>query len=137
MRKYYLFVIKNDYQQIYKNHSYVLFKTLENLKGTIPVNFPYGMSLYEQLCQTFHSDILNNYIKRKFKCKKINKKIIKINSMVENTYIQVNKSCTIILTNLNIPPVFRIFDIYNKRIFVCDFENQDYFWLNEQIKKSR
>ena len=137
MRKYYLFVIKNDYQQIYKNHSYVLFKTLENLKGTIPVNFPYGISLYEQLCQTFHSDILNNYIKRKFKCKKINKKIIKINSMVENTYIQVNKSCTIILTNLNIPPVFRIFDIYNKRIFVCDFENQDYFWLNEQIKKSR
>lgn len=137
MRKYYLFVIKNDYQQIYKNHSYVLFKTLENLKGTIPVNFPYGISLYEQLCQTFHSDILNNYIKRKFKCKKINKKIIKINSMIENTYIQVNKSCAIILTNLNIPPVFRVFNIYNKRIFVCDFENQDYFWLNEQIKKSR
>ena len=32
------------------------------------------------------------------------------------------------------PEIMRILNIYNKNILVCDFENNDYFWLNDYFK---
>ena len=135
MRKYYLFIITNDYYKNYKLRPEVLFKTLNNLYSLRRPNFSYGISLYNSICRVFSKKLLINYIERKYEYKYINKKIIKIISQKENTSVQVNNSCVVILTSRNIPEIFQTFYIYNKKIFVCDFWSEDYFWLSEQIKK--
>lgn len=135
MRKYYLFIIKSDYYKNYKKNSLVLYNTLRNLYVLDKKNFSYGVSLYNSVCQLISKSLLTNYVKRKYHHKRIYKKIIKILSDKESTAIQINKSCIVVLTNVNMPEVFKTFYIYNKKFFVCDFYNEDYFWLSDQIKK--
>ena len=60
MRKYYIFIIRNDFYKIYKNNSLVLYKTLENLYKINSNDFGYGISIYNQLCLTFNTEVLNN-----------------------------------------------------------------------------
>ena len=42
--------------------------------------------------------------------------------------------CIIVKTKNKKNNIFKIFNIYNRDIFVCDFENKDYYWLNEYLK---
>lgn len=134
MRKYYLFIIKKEYYDIYKNKSYVLYKILEKLHSLRPYDFSYGISIYKQICLPFAFKLLNNYVKQRIKHHKISDKVIKIDSAFEDTYIQIRYPCVIIKTNVNMPQILKIFNIYNKNIFVCDFKNIDYFWLSHHFK---
>lgn len=135
MRIYYLFLIKKDYVRIYRKNGLVLYRTLENLFHLKEYDFSYGLSIYEQLCQTFAVTVLQNYIGGRFVVKPIGKKAMQIHSVIETTILEINPSCVIIKTNRNFPDIFKIFHIYNRHIFVCDFKNGDYFWLSEQIQK--
>ncbi|MFV0249924.1 MAG: hypothetical protein ACK5HP_02680 [Bacilli bacterium] len=134
MRKYYLFIIKNNYFKNYQKKPNIIYKNLENIYKIRKYDFPYGINLYHQLCQPFGFKILTNYINNKFDYKKISEKIIKLESNFEVTYIQINYSSVIIVSSENMPEIFKTLYIYNKNIFVCDFINQDYFWLTKQIK---
>lgn len=137
MRKYYLFMIKNDYYQVYKRNSQVLYRTLENLYQLSKPNFQYGVSLFDNICQPFSVKLLNNYIKNRIPYQMYSDKVIELHSTQEKTKIQINYATIIIISNVNFPSILKIFNIYNKRIFVCDFRNQDYFWLNEQTLKRK
>jgi hypothetical protein len=48
--------------------------------------------------------------------------------------LELNYSCAVVKTSVNIPEIMRVLNIYNKNIFVCDFENSDYFWLKDYFK---
>ena len=128
MRKYYIFIIRNDFYKIYKNNSLVLYKTLENLYKLNSNDFGYGISIYNQLCLTFNTEVLNNYFLRKFNNYKYGKHFI----TNEKVIIEIHKSCIVILTKYNIPKVIKYLLLYNRYLFVCDFENKDYFWLENQ-----
>lgn len=134
MRKYYLFIIKNDFSKVYKNNAHTLYVTLDNIYKLKNRNFIYGISIYNQLCQVFDADIIDNYLSNKSKkyIKKYHNKFF-INDVYarEKTCIQVNHSCIVIKTNSNIPYALRIFSWYSNNIFVCDFVNNDYFWLSD------
>lgn len=135
MKKYYLFVIKNEYYKIYRKAPSVLYKTLENLYMLERYDFSYGLSMYKQLCQPFSVKLLNNYIKNKYKCYNINHKVLQIKSLVEKTFIQVGYSTTVVLTDKKVPEILKVFNIYNRKIFVCEFNQNEYFWLNHKISK--
>ena len=135
MRKYYLFIITNDYYKNYKTRPHVLFNTLSNLYTLKTRNLSYGVALYKSICSFFSKNILINYIERKYKHYHINKKIIRIKSKDEVTSVQINYSCVVILSSVNFPEILKTFYIYNKKIFVCDFYSGDYFFLSDQIKK--
>lgn len=128
MRKYYIFIIRTEFYKIYKNNSLVLYKTLENLYNLNLNNFGYGLSIYNQLCLTFNTDVLNNYFSRKFNNYKYHKHYIKN----EHVIIEIHRSCIVILTKYNIPKIMRYLLYYNRYLFVCDFDNKDYFWLENQ-----
>lgn len=135
MRKYYLFVIRNDVYKIYKNHGLSLYKILENLYTMKNTDINYGLSLYNSMCQTINVEIINHYLTHKFRNKIISKKnrhIIKGTNRLDMILIEVNYSCMIILTSLNFPKILQNFNYYNNHIFVCDFQNQDFFWLRDQ-----
>ena len=91
------------------------------------------LDVYNKFCNIISKNVILNYIKNKFEYINYSKKIIRLNSVLEKTYIQVNYSSIIILTNVNSPYIFKILNIYNKKIFVCDFNNRDYFFLKDSI----
>lgn len=134
MRKYYLFLIKKDFCAIYKNNAYNLYTTLDNIYRLKNKNFSYGISIYNQLCKPFDVDVITNYFNNKNKkyIKKYHNKFF-INDVFANqkTCIQINHSCIVLKTNSNMPYVLQVFKWYNQSIFVCDFNNNDYFWLND------
>ena len=136
MKKYYLFVIKNEYYKVYMKTPYVLYKILENLYELERYDFSYGVSLYEQLCQPFSVKLLNNYVKNKYKCYIINKKIIQLKSLVEKTFVQIGYATIIVFTDTEMPEIMKTFNTYNRKIFVCDFEHNKYFWLNHKVSKN-
>ena len=135
MKKYYLFVIKNEYYKIYRKAPSVLYKTLENLYMLERYDFSYGISLFNQLCQPFSVKLLNNYIKNKYKCYSINSKILQIKSLIEKTFLQIGYSSAIVFTDKEYPEILKVFNTYNRKIFVCEFEQNKYFWLNQKISK--
>lgn len=135
MRKYYLFVIKNEYYKIYRKNPSMLYMTLENLYRLEAYDFSYGVSLYKQICQPFSVKVLNNYIKHKYKFYSINNKVYQLKSLVEKTFIQVGYSTTVIFTDTEYPEILKVFNTYNRKVFVCDFDYHKYFWLNQKISK--
>lgn len=135
MRTYYLFLIQEEYYQIYKKNLFVLYKILQNLSLLKAYDFAYGISIYRQLCYPFAVKLLNHYIRGKYPYKKINRRIIQLDSRIENTFVELNPSTIIVKSDCNYPEIFRTFHIYNKHIFVCDFDHEDYFWLSDQFTK--
>lgn len=133
MRKYYLFIIKDEYYNKYRYSPYLLYKALYYLYKMNKYDLENGLYLYNKFCNIISKNVILNYIKNKFEYTNYSKKIIRLNSILEKTYIQVNYSSIIILTNVNSPYIFKILNIYNKKIFVCDFNNRDYFFLKDSI----
>lgn len=137
MRKYYLFIIKPEYHKSFQSKPKVLFETLYNLYQLKDPNFTYGISLFDSICQPFSVKLLNNYIQNRYTCTLKSDKVIQVHSVKERTFLQINHACIIVKSNVNFPEVMKIFQIYNKNIFVCDFQNNDYFWLNAQMQKRK
>ena len=136
MRKYYLFIIRKDLCSIYKKNTKNLYLTLDNIYRLNFDSYRYGISIFNQLCQVFDTNIIIDYFNKK------NKKYIKkygnkffINDIYahEKSCIQINHSCIVLKSNCNMPYVMNIFKLYNTNIFVCDFENSDYFWLTDTV----
>lgn len=124
MRKYYLFVIRKDVYEVYKNKPDALFRTMNNLYHLKPIDSEYGVSLFHQLCETFHVSLLEDYLKDKYQLTKTDGVY-----QFENNYIYIKPSRCIIKTNVNMPNIFIDFKCYNRLIFVIDFRMQDYFFL--------
>lgn len=134
MRKYYLFLIRKDFCNIYRKNAQTLYLTLDNIYRLKNQNFTYGISIYNQLCQTFDIDIITNYFNnknRKYIKQYHNKFFVDDVLAKQKSCIQLNRSCVILKTNCNMPYVLQVFKWYSENIFVCDFNNSDYFWLND------
>lgn len=128
MRKYNLFIIKKEYYTIYQKRPYTLYELLKNL-SEMQANFNYGITLYEQLCKKFECEAIKYYFYNKFHCEKSNKYKFKEGE------IELYPSRIIIQSRVDLPMmIFSILNRYNKMIFVCDFDNQDYFFLNSVLQ---
>lgn len=130
MRKYYLFVIKKDVYEVYKDKPDALYKTLYNLYHLSSENFEYGWSLYHQLCEPFDVERLEQYMESKYQLEKKNNKYY-----IENNYLYIRPSRVIIKTNINMPNIFIDFKCYNRLIFAIDFDMHDYFFLCSDYNK--
>ena len=133
MRKYYLFIIKEDYYNKYQYSPYLLYKALYYLYKMNRYDLENGLYLYHKMCNIVGKNVVLNYIKNKFSYTNYSKKIIQLESVLEKTYLQINYSCIIVLSNVNNPYIFKILNIYNKKIFACDFKNRDFFFLKDVV----
>ena len=131
MRHFYLFDISNNIN-IDKTHPYGLYKLfleLYNSKG----NYKYYYRIYDSIIKPINRKLLNNNIYNVYKnnvyyTKFKNKHYYNNYLDKEETIININNSYIKIDTN-NIKPAF--FKFLNKysNLFVCDFDNNDYFYL--------
>lgn len=122
MREYNLFIIKEEF--VNSSNKRELFKTLKRLY-VMSNNYNYGICMYEQVCEYVNVNVLRNYLCEKY-------------SLTYNDYffyrgckIKIRHSRIVIMSRCNLPNILRIFNLYNKNIFVCDFDNNDYFFLND------
>ncbi len=124
---YYLFIIKDNY---FKNNTQYLYDILYKLKTMHKENYSYGMSLFYNICNLFDTKALKYYINTKYNLKNINNKYF----LDKYNYFEIRKSCCIINNNKYLREVLCIFYIYNKNIFVCNFDDKEYFWLKDKFK---
>ena len=137
MRIYYLFEIKDKVLNNYKNNYEELYKLLESIRYLKTEDILLGYSIFNNIVIPIDKDKYNDYIKNEnlnkdtYICYNYTHTINEFYSN-ESTKMIINNSHIRIKTNMNIPSFF--FDIMNlNNIFVCDFDNKDYFLLNETI----
>jgi len=123
---YYLFIIKDNF---FYHHKDLLYDILYKLKVMHKENYNYGISLYYNVCSLFDVESLKHYIKKKYNLKKINNKYY----LDSYNYFEIRKSCCVINNIKYLREILCIFYIYNKNIFVCDFESGEYFWLKDKF----
>lgn len=128
MREYNLFVIKKEYYDYYQKNPLFLFDVLKKLYY-MKEDFNYGISLYSQLCERINVFNLKYYLNRKYQLD--NERTF----YVDKTFIEL-KHTRIVIRGVNYNNLLEDFKSYSNNIFVCDFINNDYFWLTGKVMLS-
>lgn len=138
MRTYYIFRINKYFAYIYKKFPYKMYKIIEELYHTKDYDMLSSYRYYQRFAIPFNKLSLNEYIYN------LNKHNINYNrdnnehTIYNDKYnkLLINNSCMILKTN----DIYSIFlndiNVYLDNIFICDFKNKDYFWL-DSLNKDR
>lgn len=140
MRVYYLFKVNNYFYYMYKNKPFKMYKMLEEIYHTKNSDVVLTYRMFEQIASPFNKNKVNNYIDNYLKDKVYymrSNNIHLISNNIEYSKLSVSNSNLKIKTNINFTSFFDILDNYTDNIFVCDFINKDYFWLQNISKKDR
>lgn len=135
MRTFYLFKIKTPYSLLTKNNPYNLYKAIESIYHLKEEQLLTGYNFFNQIKDNFNKEYLDNlifqYYKNKYTYTKVN------NTHMINDYYKDEKSRLIINNTYMVIKSTLQYSTFlkaitkKKNIFVCDFENVDYFWLEE------
>lgn len=133
MRNFYIFQISEDIEKSLKNNPYELFHALELIyyRAGYP-KFQYN--LVKQLIEPLDTKKIDVTLFKAFKDNYFYTKYKNIHSMhdvyrKENTHLTIHKSYLNLQTDVLSPAFFTNLK-KNRRLFFCDFENADYFWLD-------
>ena len=139
MRTYYVFYINDILCNLYKNKEYVLYNMLEELYKMKRNDIVFCYKFFKEVAYSFNKIQYNEYIFNELSntttyMKNINTHIINDKFSGEKTYLTVYNSHIKIKTNNDLTVFFSILNKLNKNLFICDFINYDYFFLNTCIK---
>ena len=136
MRTYYAFIIKDSLMHFYSKKPYSLYKILEQIYRLKNNDIVLGYRLLEQVTRPFGTRKTNNYIYQRHYDELAYSKMddghmIKNLYSEEITFLKVFNSHVRIKTNCDYSSFFNSIKQYDKNIFVCDFDNDDYFWIDK------
>lgn len=135
MRTFYLFKIKKNYSTLTKENPYNLYKAIEGIYNLKQEELITGYDFFNQIRDTFNKEYLDNnifeYYKNRYTYTKVNNTHI-INDYYsdEKSKLIVNNSYLLIKSTKQLPTFLKAIT-KKDNIFVCDFDNIDYFWLEE------
>jgi len=135
MRIYYIFNIKKEVFDIYKDTPSVLFNFFNQLYFLDKENLDYGNTIVKQVSNKFNKEILDLKIYIKLHNKMIYSKRGEehiINNIFKNeiSIMKIKRSYIVINSNKNYTEFFNILFYFYKNCLICDFINQDYFLLD-------
>lgn len=138
MRTFYVFKINKEMTILTKDTPYNLYKTIEHLYYLDSYNMDISFKIFNDLFSPFDKEYINKRIKSLFKNNKYyiyDNNIHYINNKYrpENTCLKVFKSHILIKTDA-VNPTLLINYLMTDNLFVCDFKNKNYFWLNEFVR---
>lgn len=140
MRTYYVFKINKYFSYVYKNKPYKIYKTIEEIYHVKEYDMVLTYKIYEQIALTFNKTKLNEYFNEVYKGNNFYHKNNNTHIYSDNyeyTKLVVTNSNLKIKSNINNPIFFKDINNCYDNIFICDFINKDYFWLDKVIKKDR
>lgn len=132
MRTFYIFKIKNSYVKLTKDKPYNLYMILNGLYKSNIKDIGAVYSLYDSVCEGLDKKAILDSLKviKDSDNYQVYGNIHKYYNYYdnENSKLIINNSYMVVKSNCY-KPIF--FNILNKidDIFVCDFVNNDYFWL--------
>ena len=137
MRKYYLFKINNIFYNLTKNNPYNLYKAIETIYHIKEHDLPYFYNYFNVIRDTFNKEYLNNniyeYYKNRHSYTKVNNThMIYDYYTKEESKLIINTNYLLIKSTKQIPTFLKAIT-RKEKIFVIDFDNIDYFWLEELL----
>lgn len=135
MRTFYIFKINNEFKILTKNRSYNLYKTIENIYNLREEDYGLGITMFEQIAEVIDSKQANLKI---FDINRHNDTYTKFSNihMINNYYndevskLIINKSHLILKSSKEFPTFLKELN-FDNNLFACDFQNKDYFWIEE------
>lgn len=134
MCTFYIFKINNMFQTFYNDKSNILFKMFNEIYSSNDQDLINKFRLFEQITIPINKKIFNNYIMLKhrddiFYTK--NDNVHTIENDKEISRLTINNTFLKIKSNKNINTFIK--DIVDSKecLFIIDFKNKDYFWINE------
>ena len=137
MRTYYIFNVNRYFSYMYKNKPFKMYKIFEEIYYSKSYDSLSTYRNFETVAVPFNKAMLNEYIYYEFKLKygyKRNGNKHNLNTS-ENSTLQINNYNIKLITENNYSVFFKYLNNYNSNLFVCDFENMDYFWLCKLYNK--
>jgi len=138
MRTFYVFKIKKEMTILTKETPYNLFRTIEHLYYLDEYNMDVSFKIYNDLFDSFNKDYVNKRLNSLFKNNRYytyenDKHTIYNKYRPETSILKVYKSHIILKSDV-IKPTLLVNYLMSDNLFVCDFKNKDYFWLNEFVR---
>ena len=136
MRIYYVFDIRSEYVDLYKETPNSLYNVLHQLYYMRKKDLEYGFNMFKQLANRIDKDEVdkNIFLKLHNKMTYVKKGD---NHIINNLYkdevsaLKVKYSYILINTNKSYTDFFNTLALDNRNYFVCDFINNDYFFLSK------
>lgn len=117
---------------MYKKTPFKMYKIFEDIYNTrdYDANRTY-LALYD-VVNPFNKIMLSEYIYYEYKYKCGYKRSDNVHTLDsgEKTLLRINNYNIKLKTENNYSIFFKYLNRYNSNLFVCDFENKDYFWLS-------
>ena len=135
MRIYFVFKIKEEYIDLYKDTPNTLYNILNQMYYMKRNEIGYGFNLFNQMIERIDKFDLDKHLyvllhtKMKYS-KKGDEHVLNNLYKDEVSVLTVKNSYLLITTNQNNTSFFQILDQYASDFFICDFSNMDYFWLS-------
>ena len=120
---------------LYKDNPDNLYKILSSIHSMKEQELVYAYNLFQQICITFDTLSLNNKLYLKMHNDLVYTKIDN-EHIINNLYkdevsaLKVKYSYILINTNKSYTDFFNTLALDNRNYFVCDFINNDYFFLS-------
>ena len=138
MRTYYIFKINKYFAYIYKKWPYKMYKIIEELYYTKDYDMLVSYKYYKKFAIEFNKLAINEYF---YNLNKTNENYYRDNNIhiINNdkyNRLTVNNTCIMLKTDDIYSVFLNDLNVYLDNIFVCDFKNKDYFWL-ESLNKDR
>ncbi len=133
MRTFFIFNISKEMLILTKDTPYNLYKTMESIYNLDKKNVSIGLQFYEQLVNPINKDkilkiLYENHKNNDYYLVSNNIHSIYNKYRPEDTKLYVNNAYMKLTTNYIKPTFLKDLKIFNN-LFVCDFQNKDYFWL--------
>ncbi len=136
MKEYLVFNIKKEFANLYRNRPEELFYIFNRIYYMKEMDKNYGYNLFMQICNFYDKEELNSFVYEKYKDKlmySLSEDEHIINNLFSNeiSVLKVRSSNIKIDTNSDICTFFNDLKKYSEYLFVCNFKEQDYFFLRK------
>lgn len=133
MRTYYIFNVNRYFTYMYKESPFKMYKIFEEIYHSRDYDSVKTYRIFEGIANPYNKIMLGEYINYEYKNKYGYKRESNLHKLKtsENTTLKINNYNIKIETDSNYTDFFKYINNYNENLFVCDFDNKDYFWLSK------
>ncbi len=138
MREFYLFKVKEEFKLLYQENQVILYHIFKQIYQLPKEDVQYGYSLFKQLTKKIDKTKMDQDIFLQLHgsipySKKRDVHFLNNLYRDEISQMMIKHSYIHIQTNQDFTEFFALLNRFDHDYFVCDFKNQDYFFL-EDIK---
>ena len=139
MRTFYIYDVNELCYDMYQNCPYQLYKIFEDIYYTLRYDKGMAISSYDGVIQKFSKQFVHDFVSVHFRLNHFyhyKNHVHTISNYQEYGKLLVSSYSLKITSSVNYSSFFQVLDEYSECMFVCDFKNNDYFWLHKVVRKN-